>query len=339
MLEKSLNARGASVESIKPRAWKKYLSKIKLENQEALFKDIALGSILPNIAAAALQPKSKNENDPGGEEAISIAGSEGNAVSFGACCLPVPGDRIMAFVSADKGVVIHRGKCPNVREFRKHPDRCIDVTWAPITKGMFPVGIRVLTRNVPGVLANISASIGEAGSNIEAVEQPDTNPETATLLFEISVKDRDHMARADAAPETQPQCHEGQSNHMSKTPILTDNAPAAIGAYSQAMRHGDTVYLSGQIPLIPATMEMVTGDIDAEIRQVLDNLTAVCQAAGGSLNNIVRLTVYLTDLAHFGRVNEIMSEYFENPYPARAAIGVASLPKDARVEMDGVLGL
>ena len=195
MLEKSLNARGTSVENIKPRLWKKYLSKIKLENQEALFKDIALGSILPNVAAVALQPKSKNENEQASDEAITIEGSEGNAVSYGACCLPVPGDRIMAFVSADKGVVIHRGKCPNVREFRKHPDRCIDVTWAPITSGMFPVGIRVLTRNVPGVLANISASIGEAGSNIEAIEQPDTNPETATLLFELSVKDRDHMAR------------------------------------------------------------------------------------------------------------------------------------------------
>ena len=126
---------------------------------------------------------------------------------------------------------------------------------------------------------------------------------------------------------------------MSKTPVHTDHAPAAIGAYSQAVRHGNTVYLSGQIPLVPATMEMVEGDIDAEIRQVLDNLSAVCQAAGGSLDNIVRLGVFLTDLAHFGRVNEIMTEYFEQPYPARAAIGVASLPKDARVEMDGVLGL
>jgi reactive intermediate/imine deaminase len=126
---------------------------------------------------------------------------------------------------------------------------------------------------------------------------------------------------------------------MSKTPIHTDKAPAAIGAYSQAIQHGNTVYLSGQIPLDPETMEMVEGDIDAEIRQVLDNLSAVCQAAGGGLDNIVRLGVFLTDLAHFGRVNEIMAEYFTEPYPARAAIGVASLPRDARVEMDGVLGL
>ena len=126
---------------------------------------------------------------------------------------------------------------------------------------------------------------------------------------------------------------------MSKTPIHSDKAPAAIGTYSQAIRHGNTVYLSGQIPLNPETMEMVEGNIDAEIRQVLDNLSAVCQAAGGTLDNIVRLSVYLTDLAHFGRVNEIMSAYFNEPYPARAAIGVASLPRGATVEMDAVLGL
>ena len=126
---------------------------------------------------------------------------------------------------------------------------------------------------------------------------------------------------------------------MSKSAIHSDNAPAAIGAYSQAIRHGNTVYLSGQIPLVPETMEMVKGDIDAQIRQVISNLSAVCRAAGADLDNIVRLTVYLTDLAYFGRVNEIMSEHFNQPYPARAAIGVASLPRDAEVEMDAVLGL
>jgi len=101
----------------------------------------------------------------------------------------------MAYVSTDKGLVIHRVSCSNVREFRKHPDRCVDVSWAPITHGMFPVSVRIMTRNTPGVLANVSASIGKAGSNIETVAQPEANPETATLLFNISVKDRDHMAR------------------------------------------------------------------------------------------------------------------------------------------------
>jgi reactive intermediate/imine deaminase len=126
---------------------------------------------------------------------------------------------------------------------------------------------------------------------------------------------------------------------MSKQPIHTPRAPAAIGPYSQAIKAGNTVYLSGQIPLEPKTMQLVTGDIRAETRQVFDNLAAVAEAAGGSLANAVRLTVYLTDLANFGVVNEIMAEYCKEPYPARAAIGVASLPRGAAVEVDGILVL
>ena len=119
--------------------------------------------------------------------------------------------------------------------------------------------------------------------------------------------------------------------------IHTDTAPAAIGTYSQAVRAGGAVYLSGQIPLDPATMELAEGDIDAQIRQVFDNLAAVAEAAGGGLGNIVKLTVYLTDLGHFPRVNEIMAQYFQEPYPARAAVGVTALPKAAAVEMDAIL--
>ena len=126
---------------------------------------------------------------------------------------------------------------------------------------------------------------------------------------------------------------------MAKEPILTPDAPAAIGPYSQAIRAGSTVYLSGQIPLHPKTMELVKGDIRAQIRQVFDNLAAVAEAAGGSLGNAVRLTVYLTDLSHFPIVNEIMAEYCKEPYPARAAIGVAALPKGAQVEIDAILAL
>lgn len=126
---------------------------------------------------------------------------------------------------------------------------------------------------------------------------------------------------------------------MPKEPIHTSKAPAAIGPYSQAIRAGDTVYLSGQIPLDPKTMEVVPGDIRAQIRQVFDNLAAVAQASGGSLANAVRLTVYLTDLAHFPLVNEIMAEYCKEPFPARAAIGVAQLPRGAAVEIDGILVL
>ena len=124
---------------------------------------------------------------------------------------------------------------------------------------------------------------------------------------------------------------------MPKTIIRTDRAPQAIGTYSQAVRVGDTLYLSGQIPLVPETMALVTGDMEAQIRQVFDNLAAVADAAGGSLADLVKLNVYLTDLDHCPLVNQVMASYFREPYPARAAIGVAALPKGAAVEMDGIL--
>ena len=119
--------------------------------------------------------------------------------------------------------------------------------------------------------------------------------------------------------------------------IHTDNAPEAIGPYSQAVKVGDTVYLSGQIPLDPATMELVDGDMEAQARRVFENLSAVCEAAGGTLQSIVKLHIYLVDLSHFALVNELMQEYFSEPWPARAALGVASLPKGAGIEMDGVM--
>jgi len=126
---------------------------------------------------------------------------------------------------------------------------------------------------------------------------------------------------------------------MAKEIIATDRAPQAIGTYSQAVKTGSTVYMSGQIPLVPETMEMVEGEIREQIHRVFQNLSAVAEAAGGSLADIVKLNIFLTDLTHFPVVNEVMAEYFQQPYPARAAIGVAALPKDAGVEMDAVLEL
>ena len=126
---------------------------------------------------------------------------------------------------------------------------------------------------------------------------------------------------------------------MTRQIISTDKAPAAIGTYSQAVKVGSTVYLSGQIPLDPETMEFVSDDIADQIHQVFKNLSAVAAAAGGSLNHIVKLNIFLTDLSCFPVVNEIMAQYFEAPYPARAAIGVKELPKGAQVEMDGVIEL
>ena len=124
---------------------------------------------------------------------------------------------------------------------------------------------------------------------------------------------------------------------MAREIIHTDKAPQAIGTYSQAVKVDNTVYLSGQIPLVPETMELVEGDIAKQIRRVFDNLQAVAEAAGGSLKDVVKLNVFLTDLSNFPTVNEVMADYFAEPYPARAAIGVAALPKAAEVEMDAVL--
>ena len=126
---------------------------------------------------------------------------------------------------------------------------------------------------------------------------------------------------------------------MTKTIIQTDQAPQAIGTYSQAVKVGSTVYLSGQIPLVPETMELVAGDMEAQIRRVFDNLAAVAMASGGSLADLVKLNIYLTDLSHFPLVNQVMAAYFQAPYPARAAVGVAALPKGAAVEMEGILVL
>jgi reactive intermediate/imine deaminase len=126
---------------------------------------------------------------------------------------------------------------------------------------------------------------------------------------------------------------------MSKVIISTEQAPAAIGTYSQAVKIGTTVYLSGQIPLDPATMQMVSEDFAAQAHQVFKNLAAVCSAAGGSINDMVKVNIFLTDLSKFATVNEIMAQYYSQPYPARAAVQVSALPRGAQIEIDGVMEL
>ncbi|MCO4785682.1 Enamine/imine deaminase [Marinomonas gallaica] len=126
---------------------------------------------------------------------------------------------------------------------------------------------------------------------------------------------------------------------MAKQVIFSENAPAAIGPYSQAVRAGNTVYLSGQIPLVPETMEVISDDVAEQTTQVFKNLQAVCEAAGGSLKDIVKLNIYMTDLGNFALVNEVMTKFFVEPYPARAALGVRALPKGVAVEIEGVLVL
>lgn len=126
---------------------------------------------------------------------------------------------------------------------------------------------------------------------------------------------------------------------MDKTPISTKQAPTAIGTYSQAILHNDTVYISGQIPLIPETMEIVSDDINTQIEQVFVNLSRICEAAGGNINSVLKFTVYLTDLDHFAAVNEVMERHLDTPYPARAAIEVSALPRGALVEVDAIMAI
>lgn len=126
---------------------------------------------------------------------------------------------------------------------------------------------------------------------------------------------------------------------MSKSIIQTEQAPAAIGTYSQAVKAGSTVYLSGQIPLVPSTMAMVSDDFAEQAVQVFENLQAVCEAAGGDMSHLVKVNIFLIDLSHFAKVNEIMARYFSQPYPARAAIGVSQLPRGSQIEIDGVMVL
>lgn len=126
---------------------------------------------------------------------------------------------------------------------------------------------------------------------------------------------------------------------MSRKTIHTDSAPAAVGTYSQAVRAGDLVFISGQIPFVPATMEVIDGDFAARARQVFDNLKAIAEASGGSLNDAVKLTIFLTDLGNFATVNEVMAEYCDEPYPARAAVQVSALPKGVDIEADAILAL
>ena len=195
LLETALNTRGASMGDIPQERLDRYLKDNLFQRQEDLLRDLSLGNVLASVVAARLAPEVSSGAHADNAEVLTIAGSEGSVVEFAACCHPVPGDAIMGYVSAGKGVVVHRNTCRNLRELLKHPDRCLGVAWAPLTHGMFNASLRLLTRNAPGVLANISASINEAGSNIEKVEQPEANPEIARLMFTIGVEDRDHLAR------------------------------------------------------------------------------------------------------------------------------------------------
>jgi GTP diphosphokinase / guanosine-3',5'-bis(diphosphate) 3'-diphosphatase len=197
LLDQALARRGSSLEKISQRRLERYLAKLGLERLEDLLIRIARGDMLARVAAHKLLPltqRHRAEEDVA--TSLSIGGNEGSAISYAGCCHPIPGDPIMGYLSPGKGIVIHRQRCPNVPELRKnHADRCLDVTWEPLVKGQYSVLLKLLTVNGPGVLASVSATLGQVGANIERVEQKESTRETATLFFVLSVTGRVQLAR------------------------------------------------------------------------------------------------------------------------------------------------
>lgn len=197
LLDQALARRGYSLEKVSQRRLARYLNKLGLERLEDLLIRIARGDMLAGVAAHKLLPltqRHRAEEDT--VTSLSIGGSEGSAISYAACCHPIPGDPIMGYLSPGKGIVIHRQRCPNVPELRKnHADRCLEVTWEPLVRGQYSVLLKLVTVNGPGVLASVSATLGQVGANIERVEQKESTRETATLYFVLSVTGRVQLAR------------------------------------------------------------------------------------------------------------------------------------------------
>ena len=197
LLDQALARRGQSLETISQRRLARYLKKLGLDRIEDLLIRIARGDMLAGLVAHKLLPLTqRRQSEELATESLTIGGTEGSAIEYANCCHPVPGDPIMGYLSPGKGIVVHRQRCPNVRELRKnHTERCIDVNWASVMRGHFSVRLKIVTVNGPGVLASVSATLSEVGANIERVEQPRTTRETAILHFTLSVTGRDQLAR------------------------------------------------------------------------------------------------------------------------------------------------
>jgi len=198
MLDRALEMRGVPLEAIPPQVLDRYLAEAKYKRLEELLADIALGNRMPDQVAAKLA-QSQAPGEAGGNvqrsaEKILITGSERGVLSFGNCCHPVPGDEIVGYLSAGKGIVVHRQDCPNVVEYRKTPERMIAIDWDREVDGDYRVQLRIVVDNKPGVLATVAASIAEGDSNIENVEYQERDQQTSTLLFTIEVSNRKHLA-------------------------------------------------------------------------------------------------------------------------------------------------
>jgi reactive intermediate/imine deaminase len=326
LLERCLKPLGMRLDDVKPENIATVLKEYGFSDVSDLLEDVGLGNRPPSLVVRRLVPERTSDGDSEetkemkSQSALAISGTEGMVVSYGRCCSPIPGDQIVAKLSKGRGIVVHRETCKNLEAVSKRtdPDKYIDVNWAEDATGDFNCVVKLEIENKSGLLARTATVISDCNVDIENVEMEDRDGFSMNLLYSIKVSNRKHLAML-----------------MRRLRRITH----VIGTYSQAVKIGTTVYLSGQIPLVPETMEMVDGDIKKQIHRVFKNLLAVTNAAGGDLSDIVKLNIFLTDLSNFPQVNEVMAEYFQQPYPARAAIGVSALPKDAGVEMDGVMEL
>jgi guanosine-3',5'-bis(diphosphate) 3'-pyrophosphohydrolase len=195
MLDRALDTAGVSLEAIPAKAMERYLAKSRYKRLEELLADIALGNRMPDqVAEALLTHRRMRDVAPRSREKILISGAERGVLTFANCCHPLPGDEIMGYLSAGKGIVVHRVECPNVPELRKSPERCVEIGWSASVQGDYRVELRIEVSNRPGVLAKVAAAIAEAGSNIENVEYTERDPTTATILFTIEVRSRKHLA-------------------------------------------------------------------------------------------------------------------------------------------------
>ena len=356
LLDRSLANADTSIKALDFRRLRSVFRAFGVRKLDDLLAEIGLGNLMAygvaqRLLAADNPAYEAVDIERGGP--VAIRGGEGLVITYARCCGPIPGDHVVGHMTPGKGLVVHVETCNNLVELRRRqPREIIPSRWSSPTQGEFETTLDVAVNRRKGVVAELANAVNAADAGINNITWTSGRrscrssgskcPYATRIISSGCGSDCSRWQpcsrrRDPARPSASSTRTEGTD--VSRRAIKTETAPEAIGTYSQALAVAGTVYLSGQIPLDPATMEMVPGDTRRQVDQVLANLRAVAEAAGGDLDDIAKLTVYLTDLADFGTVNEAMAEAFSEPYPARAAVQVAALPRGARVEIDAVLVL
>ena len=346
LLEQSLEPHRIKLRNVPKARMSKLLDAINVKSVRELLEQIGSGQRSSLVVAhQIIQFLDYDQKDLIEFSNIQISGSEGLVLSYAACCKPIPGDNIIAHFSNQKGIVIHTERCKNMTALRKDPAHCAPVQWEKDVIGDFSVEIKIISDDRPGLLAEISASISEAGSNIVNFRMDPPAGSSIQMYVVIEVKDRQHLAKimrrlrrlnhVMSVSRIHNQDQKIRISSQMKKIISTDSAPSAIGTYSQAVLINNFLYVSGQIALDPKNMKMVEG-IDNQIEMVFKNIKEILKEAEMDFSNVIKLTILLDNLENFEKVNEIMSELFEKPYPARAAFEVSKLPKNSSIEVETI---